>query len=92
MSVRPTVGKTQVEREKGAAFLLTNRCDVVVICATKLLIVNRDGIVTGFVQQVGKLDGKILIDLELHALGHRDNTLTRQLGGIRDRRLYGFLR
>jgi hypothetical protein len=49
-------------------------------------------IVTSLLQQVRELDREVLIDLELHSLGHYDNTLARQVGGIRDRGLYRFLR
>ena len=59
--------------------------------STELLVVDGDCIVSSFVQHICKLDGKVLIDLELHALGHRDNALTGQVGGIGDRRLHRFL-
>ncbi|HSF19194.1 MAG TPA: hypothetical protein VLK65_26945 [Vicinamibacteria bacterium] len=72
--------------------MLTNRGDLIIFRAAEPFVMYGDRVVARFVEQVGELDRKVLVDLELHALRHRHNALTRQVGCVRDGSLHRVLR
>jgi hypothetical protein len=75
---------------KHARACLAGRCNFGIVCTRESFVVDRVALPAGRAQELGGLDGKVLIELRAHRAKLRregQDSLLGQVGGIRQRRL-----